>query len=415
MAKPKSRAKAKKVDLVTGACGFSGLYMVKHLLAEGRPVRATDLERAYMSDKARSTMALLDIDFDRDGVEFVPADLTDKESLAPALKNAACLYHTASLYDYSAPMEALEAVNIQGTVNLVETALASGVERMIHWSTAGVYGHPYMPRSFLNPLRSHYEFHHGLWVRPWKKDKRYRRPSKYPTNQPFTEESSNPLNTPGPEPEGTFLVNDYSVTKWKQEQLLQRYHRKHGLPVTIIRPAPLYGPGSDYGIGGIIIAMSEGMTLCLPKDLKHCLIVNCHVRDGVRAARFLAERPETAGEAFNIVDDTLISQLDFLRTMALLLGRKVYTLPGLRLTALLPVAVASMKLVRWLDRTFPRFQRASYPSYRIMEISSAQYISSSYWISNRKLRSLGFAWEYPDFRLGLRQTIEWFIRAGWVQ
>ena len=404
-----------KVDLVTGACGFSGLHTIKLLLAEGRKVRATDLASAHENLKTRRIMKSLDVDFERDGVEFVPADLTVKGALRDAMQDVKRLFHTASLYDYSASMEALERVNIHGTVNLCDDALDAGVERMIHWSTAGVYGHPYMPRSFHNPLRAHYEFHHGFFVRAWKKDKRYKRPKHPPSNQPFTEERSNPLNTTGDQPTGSYLVNEYSITKWKQEQLIRRYQREKGLPMTIIRPAPLYGPGSDYGIGGIAIAMSEGMMMVLPRDLKNFLMVNCHIRDCVRAALFLSERDETIGEAFNVVDDSVISQLEFLKTVAILCGRKVHAIPFLNVYHLGLMAVPAMKLVNYLDKTFPRFDKRSYPSYRIMEIQSAHYISSSYWISNKKLKSLGFQWEYPDFKIGLKDTVEWLIQLGWIQ
>lgn len=399
-----------KPVLVTGACGFSGGHMVKLLADAGVPVRATDLERAAGNPKVLSVQKELGIDFDTEGVEFVPADLADKASLKAVLKGVGTVYHTASLYDYSAHMSVLEKVNIHGTINLCESMVEEGVDRLIHWSTAGVYGHPYMPRSFLNPLRAVFEQIWGLSVRPWLKDKEYKKPSKCPTNQPFTENGSTPLNTPGDQPRGSCLVNDYSITKWKQEQIVQGFGRDHGLKYTVLRPAPLYGPGSDYGIGGIVIAMSEGITSLLPLDLRNYLMVNCHVRDICRAAYFVAQRDDAIGEDYNVSDPTVISQLEFLKIAALLVGRKVHLIPFLRMPWLMPLGIWSARYVHWLDNRYPGYQRI-----RIWEESSARYLSSSYWISSNKLKNLGFTWEYPDFRLGLRDTVEWFIKFGWIK
>lgn len=399
-----------KPSLVTGACGFSGMHMVKLLMDEGIPVRGTDLESAFTSPKTCACRESIGLDWDAPGAEFIPADLASRDSLREVLRGVGTVYHTASLYDYSAPMSALVKVNIEGTTNLCEAMLAEGIDRVVHWSTAGVYGHPNMPRSSQNPFRALFEQVWGIAVRPWLSDKEYKRPAGHPANQPFTEEGSTPLNTPGDQPRGSFLVNDYSVTKWKQEQVIQRYGKERGLRYTIIRPAPLYGPGSDYGIGGIVIAMSEGLISVLPLDLKNYLMVNCHVRDICRAALFLAGREDTIAEDYNVSDPTLISQLEFLQSAALLVGRKVHLVPLVRMPLFMPIGVLSARLVRWLENRF-----SSYRRIRIWEESSARYLSSSYWISSNKLGSLGFEWEYPDFKTGLRDTVEWLIKMGWIR
>lgn len=400
----------KKVALVTGACGFSGGHMIKILHDEGITVRGTDLSSARENEHVRKCQENIGLDWNADGVEFVASDLLNRDSLSRVLKDVDIVYHTASLYDYSASMEALRRVNIDGTINLCEAMLDAGVDRMVHWSTAGVYGHPNMPRSSINPLRMLFELFWGHGIRPWLSDKEYRRPAKHPTNQPFTEEGSTPLNTEGGQPRGSFLVNDYSITKWDQEQLIQKYGREKGLRYTIIRPAPLYGPGSDYGIGGIVIAISEGLAPVLPFDLRNYLMVNCHIRDIGRAAYFVSRREDTVGEDYNVSDPTVISQLEFLRAAALLVGRKIHFIPFLRMPWVMPLGIWSSRYVRWLDGKFPSYQRL-----RIWEESSARYLSCSYWISSNKLKSLGFEWEYPDFRLGLRDTVQWFIKVGWVK
>lgn len=399
-----------KPSLVTGACGFSGMHLVKYLVEKGEPVRATDLASAAENPKLKSIREHLDVDFERDGVEFIPADLTDKDSLKPAVKGVGTVYNTASLYDYSAPMSALERVNILGTNNLCDVMIDEGVERVIHWSSNAVYGHPYMPRSYHNPLRTIYEMFRGQLLWPWLKDKKYKRPGKHLTNVPSTEDGSTPINTPGDRPRGTYLVNDYSVTKWKQEQVIYRYYKEKGLPVTIIRPSAIYGPGSDYGLGGIVITLAEGFWPILPADLMNFLVVSVHVRDVARAAYFLAQQEEAIGEDYNLNDDSVIDQLEFLKTAGLLLGRKVRAVPLLYLSAIEPLAILYIRMGEWLQKHFEVFELP-----RIFEESSAHYVSNSYWISNEKIKRLGFRLEYPDFKVGLRDTIAWFIKVGWVE
>ena len=51
---------------------------------------------------------------------------------------------------------------------------------------------------------------------------------------------------------------------------------------------------------------------------------------------------------------------------------------------------------------------------RVFEVGSATYVSSSYWISNKKSKEAGYIYRYPDVREGMRDTIDWFRRVGWL-
>ena len=59
-------------------------------------------------------------------------------------------------------------------------------------------------------------------------------------------------------------------------------------------------------------------------------------------------------------------------------------------------------------------RRLQVPRLRVLEIQSATYIGSSYWLSNRKSRQTGFDYLFPDVRAGLRETVAWFRAAGWI-
>ena len=379
----KKGRKAKRLNLVTGACGFTGSHLVKLLLDDGQEVVATDLARAFEHPKTRFIIRNIGIDFSHPHCEVVPADLTDRDSLKELFRHPVThLFHTASLYDYSAPMDLLRKINIDGMYNLLDLSIQQeDLKRFIHWSTCGIFGKPHTSREG------------GL------------------CNIPFTEEScSSPKNTPfeQDEPTGTHLVNDYSVVKWKQEQIAWKYHREKGLPLTVVRPAPLYGTGSDYGHGGIVITMNKGMVPIIPADAKNYITTSVHVDDMVGFAYYISDKDFALGEDYNVVDDSIISYHEFLHYIALLLGRKLSDIPFIKQKWLRLPMIALAKTWVELERRF------GVPRIRVFEASSATYMASSYWISNKKSKDAGYTYRYPDVREGLRDTIDWFRKVGWL-
>jgi dihydroflavonol-4-reductase len=379
---PNGEMSMKRINLVTGACGFVGSHLVKRLLEDGQRVIATDLAGAFAHPKGKKIFRNIGVDFSHPGCEVIPCDLTDKESLKKLFeKPVTHIFHTASLYDYSAPMELLKKVNIEGSVNLFELAAGhSGLERFLHWSTCGVFGKPFS-----------------------RKDGNL-------CNIPFTEESSSPKSTPygRDRPLGTYLVNDYSVTKWKQEQIAWKLHRDKGLPLTVIRPGPLYGPGSDYGCGGILIAINKGRIPFVPKDAKNYLTTSAHVDDLVGFSVDIADKDFGLGEDYNVVDDSVISYYEFVHHLGRLVGRRMRDLPFVSLQWTRPSIVWAAKFWCWLEEMF------GVPRIRVFEPPSAAYMSSSYWFSNKKVKETGYVFRYPDVHEGMRDTVDWFRKVGWL-
>jgi dihydroflavonol-4-reductase len=373
---------SERVNLVTGACGFSGSYVVRKLLSENQRVVATDISRAFDHPKTVAIRRNIGVDFSHPLCEVVPADLTDRLSTEKLLqKPVTHLFHTASLYDYSAPMDLLRKVNIQGTIHLLDALQKKkGLQRFVHWSTCGVFGKPHTAREGAR------------------------------CNLPFSEESSSPKNTPfGQEgPSGTHLVNDYSVTKWEQEQIVWKAHREQGLPLTVVRPAPIYGPGSDYGHGGILISVNQGYVPFVPRDAKNYITTSVHVEDMAGFACFIADQKAALGEDYNVADDSIISYYDFVRYLALLTGRRMIDLPFFSLRLARPVMTRAAEIWLLLE------QRFHVPRVRVFEPSSATYMSSSYWVSNKKTKDAGYGYRYPDVREGMRDTVDWFRKMGWL-
>lgn len=68
------------------------------------------------------------------------ADVRDAGALARAMAGCEAVLHVAALYSYSAPAADHEAVNVQGTHNVIAACRAAGVRRLVHTSTAGTCG-----------------------------------------------------------------------------------------------------------------------------------------------------------------------------------------------------------------------------------------------------------------------------------
>jgi len=304
-------------------------------------------------------------------------------------------------------------VNIQGVTNLLDAASEGGIERMVHWSTCGVYGHSNFPGSYMEvrPWRPLVEFIWNVVIRPWQSDGSFRRPRRHPTNQPMTEERSNPKNTPGDTPEGTYFSNEYARSKWIQEQIVWRCHREQGLPVTVVRPAPIYGPGSEYGATGLMIELSEGLLPFYPAGAQWLLFGgNVHALDLARAVVFLSGKPESIGEDYNVADSFLFTHREAIEFACRLLGRRCHFIPGIPLSLFQRMVVLIGKANAWLEKTYPNYTRS-----RVMDMGQLNYLTLGIWISNRKLRSLGFEFSYADAREGLADTVAWLIENGRIQ
>jgi nucleoside-diphosphate-sugar epimerase len=115
--------------LVTGATGFTGGHLARHLLAHGDTVRALVREPARAAGLAAS------------GVEVVAGDLSVRDTLASAVAGVEVVYNIAALYrQASLPEATYRTVNAEAVAWLVEAAARAGVKRVVHCSTVGVHG-----------------------------------------------------------------------------------------------------------------------------------------------------------------------------------------------------------------------------------------------------------------------------------
>lgn len=357
--------------LVTGACGFTGSNMIEHLAEEwpDAEIVATDLPG---SDRGEYYVEAPDEDdpqpvyyrdiLDQFDVEFVPADLTEPEDVTDitAAADYDVVFHIASLFDYFAPREALYRVNVKGTRNLMSELAKQDSPRVIHWSTLGVLG----DAGYENPKSEDDEYH--------------------PHNR-------------------------YCESKVSQEQVVKTYEDR--LDVTIVRPAPVYGPRHRYGVYNIL-SMAEEQEFVPQFDLfwpdRDSQFPCVHVDDVVGAATFLADESDAVGETYNVLSDTITQteMSDFLseeldvRQIWLPMPYQLYMLLA---KAGYSLAVRAEKAARENDTRPP------------VDAPSLKYLTGNMWFSNEKLKSAGYELKYEDPRDGLRDYIDWCREHGYLE
>ena len=129
-------------------------------------------------------------------LELITGDLTQPESLKPFFKGAegATLFHSAGIVHPDSGVKQFYAVNVQGTQNLIDGAVANGVRRLIHVSSNSPIG--------CNPSRDHV----------------------------FDE--SSPYNP----------YMNYGKSKKRGEDIVNETGKRGQLEIVIIRPPWFYGP-----------------------------------------------------------------------------------------------------------------------------------------------------------------------------
>ena len=118
--------------LITGGTGFLGSYIIKNLVERGYRVRAI----------RRSPKLPFFIDTTIwDKVEWVEGDVLDVVSLQDAMHEIDAVIHSAAIVSFTKDArKEMYAVNIDGTANVVNIALETGVRRLLHVSSIAALG-----------------------------------------------------------------------------------------------------------------------------------------------------------------------------------------------------------------------------------------------------------------------------------
>lgn len=262
--------------LVTGATGFVGAAVLRYLIEQGHEVR--------VMRRASSPTGNIDgID-----CETVVADLSDPETLVPAVKGCDAVFHVAADYRLWVPdPSVMYRANVDGTAALIRAAAEAGVTRFVYTSSVAAIG--------------------------FNKD-----------------------GTPGDETTTATvddMVGHYKRSKFLAEVEAIRLAREEGAPVVVVNPSAPFGPRDikPTPTGRIIVEFAKGR---MPAYVDTGLNV-VHV-DDVAAGHLQAYHKGAIGERYILGGDNMMLQ-ELLASVGAHLGRKP---PGLKLprAPLYPVA-----------------------------------------------------------------------------
>lgn len=274
--------------------------------------------------------------------EAVHGSLGDRDSLARAVRGVTRIYHCAACSTDWAPWPTYFESNVIGVANLLEAARTAEIERFLHVSTTDVYGYPAEPCDESHALRD--------------------------TGLP------------------------YNRSKCLGEDRVWEAARQ-GLPVTVVRPATIYGPRGKAFALDIANLIQRGSMAVI--DGGRAPGGFCYVDNAVEAIIRAAESPATEGRAYNLCDGGGETWRTYVDALA----------DGLR--ARRP----------WLNLPFA----AAFPLARMLEAAPGRPLLTRHAVyllsrnqefpTNRARSEFGFS-PAVSFQEGVARTVEWLRVIG---
>ena len=248
--------------LVTGGLGHIGAALIRHL-AESRRVRAITILDNLLTQRYAS---LFDLPKEGD-YTFVEGDVLEPEDVARAMRGVDAVVHLAAItnaensFDIS---EQVQAVNYGGTRNVVEACIQQGVQSLVFPSTTSVYG---------------------------------------PVSGIAREECDRSELCP---------QSPYATSKLAAEQEILAASQRGDINGVVLRLGTIFGPSPGMrfhtAVNKFIFFAVTGRALTVWSDAVELVRPYLALEDGVAAIEFMLERPEAAGQVYNVV--TLNATLD---------------------------------------------------------------------------------------------------------
>jgi nucleoside-diphosphate-sugar epimerase len=322
---------------LTGASGYTGGRLLEALRGRGDEV-AVLVRPGSLTEGIRARAS-----------RIVEGVLGDAAAAGRLVEGADAVVHVAAVYRTAGHPDAYyREVNVLGTERLLEAAAGAGLRRFVHTSTVGVHGH---------------------------------------VEQPPADESA-PI-APG---------DIYQETKAEAEALALRFHRERGVPVTVVRPGAIYGPGETRFLKLFrAIARSRYAVVGSGRTFYHPVYID----DLVAGFLLALDREEAVGEAFLVCGPSYVSQADLAALIAKHTGGRVlpFRIPAGPIQWVGDV-VEAICVPLGLEPPLHRRRVDFWTKSRAFTIDKAR-------------RLLGYA-PKVDLDEGIARTAGWYREAGWL-
>jgi nucleoside-diphosphate-sugar epimerase len=193
-------------------------------------------------------------------------------------------------------------------------------------------------------------------------------------------------------------VEAYGRSKLQAEQAVARY--KDDLPITIVRPAAVYGPRDRDFLAAFKQASGRVALHAVPRDHAFSVV---HVADLVDALLRAAGRPVTAGRTYFLAQEAPITWGQLYDEVAAAAGRRPIQLQVPR-TAVRMAAHAGDLLSTLTGRS------------TLLNRNKAALARPRWWLCDASRARADLDWQPAvPLQVGVRDTYNWYVDAGWLR
>lgn len=285
------------------------------------------------------------------GVPMVRGDLSDQASLQRGMAGVDVVFHAAAKVTDWGPWSEFQRDTIDGTHRVLEAMRAAGVRRIVHISSAAVYGR---------------QVHRGgIWTE----------------NAPYATHFS--------------AWEYYSLAKIAAEKLVLDYHNRRNIDATLIRPSWIYGPRDHTSFPRLVQFLKGGLTFLIGSGDNDLPLV--YAGNLAEACILAATNPVALGRVYNVSCDCRISQRQYLNAVAQALSLKPVTrsLP-------IPIAMTLANIIEIPARLIRKKDPPAWSRFGLYLVTCKGVFDST-----RALKELG--WQpRTGFEEGLAKTIAWY-------
>ena len=318
---------------VTGATGFIGSHLVSQLIKRGHRVNALVRDTRKAEDLKNM------------GVSVFRGDITEKESMRKPMEGTDGVFHVAGLYKLGIRDRRMaERINVEGTRNVLELSKELLIKKGVYTSTLSVYSDT-----------------RGKTV-----DESYRFTGRH--------------------------ISVYDETKWRAHYEVALPLMENGLPLVIVLPGAVYGPGDTSAIGDALKAFIRGELKIIPKGTIFCW---SYIEDIVHG-HILAMEKGKPGESYIIAGPPARIEDVFL------LIEKLSGIKG-------PKKRSNPHILRLMSILMKGIEPFVKPSVTFSSEGLRVMAGATYLASNRKAKEeLGYS--PRSLEEGMRETVEHLMR-----